>query len=49
MQAINLRSFRQKVRYNARAFKSFLTRLEKNPPKDLHKLMEDIDKKIWKD
>ena len=47
MVPINLRSFKQKVRYNAKAFKSFLTKVEKNPPKNLHAVVEAIDKKIW--
>jgi Fe-S-cluster containining protein len=47
MIAINLRSFKQKVRYNAKALKSFLTKVEKNPPKNLHAVVEVIDKKVW--
>jgi len=47
MIPINLRSFKQKVRYNAKAFKSFLTKVEKNPPKNLHAVVEAIDKKVW--
>ena len=44
---MNFRSFKQKVRYNAKAFKSFLTKVEKNPPKNLHAVVDEIDKKIW--
>jgi Fe-S-cluster containining protein len=47
MIAINLRSFKQKVRYNAKALKSFLTKVEKNPPKNLHAVVDVIDKKVW--
>ncbi len=47
MQPINLRSFKQKVRHNKKSLRSFLTKLEKNPPKTLHKLVDEIDAKIW--
>ncbi|UEG49752.1 YkgJ family cysteine cluster protein [Ferruginibacter lapsinanis] len=47
MQPINLRSFKQKVRINKRRFKSFLTKLEKNPPRGLHKTIDEIDKAVW--
>lgn len=47
MQPINLRSFKQKVRINKRRFKSFLTKLEKNPPRGLHKTIDEIDKTVW--
>ncbi|MBI3883701.1 MAG: YkgJ family cysteine cluster protein [Sphingobacteriales bacterium] len=49
MQPINLRSFKQKVRYNAKSLKSFLTRVEKNPPKDLQKAVVEIDKAVWEE
>ncbi len=49
MQAVNLRSFRQKVRHNKRGLKSFLTRLGKTPPVGLHKLVDDLEKEVWKD
>lgn len=44
---VNFRSFKQKVRYHKKSFKTFLTKLEKNPPKDLHKLIEVVDKEVW--
>lgn len=49
MQPINLRSFKQKVRHNKRAFKKFLGKLEKNPPAGLHKKIEIIDAEVWKE
>ncbi len=49
MQPINLRSFKQKVRYHKKAFKRFLTKLEKNPTKGLHKRVEEIDAEVWKE
>jgi Fe-S-cluster containining protein len=44
---INLRSFKQKVRYHKKSLKSFLTKLEKNPPKGLNKIVVQIDKEVW--
>ncbi len=49
MQPINLRSFKQKVRYHKKAFKRFLSKLEKNPTKGLHKRVEEIDAEVWKE
>jgi len=47
MQAINLRSFKQKVRHHKKSLKSFLTRLEKNPPRKLDDLAIRVDKEVW--
>ena len=44
---VNFRSFKQKVRYHKKAFKSFLTKLEKKPPANLHKLIDATDKEVW--
>lgn len=47
MLAINLKSFKQKVRHHKRAFKSFLTRLENNPPRKLDELAVQADRDVW--
>ncbi len=47
MQAVNLRSFRQKVRHNKKALKSFLSRIGKNPPRGLDKMTVSLEKEIW--
>lgn len=47
MQPINLRSFAQKVKRYKRSFRNFLTRLENKPPKTLHSLVDEMDKKVW--
>lgn len=49
MQPINLRSFKQKLRYHKKSFKKFLTKLEKNPTIKLHQQVEEIDAAIWKE
>ncbi|MFL9484656.1 YkgJ family cysteine cluster protein [Chitinophagaceae bacterium LWZ2-11] len=49
MQAVNLRSFKQKVRYHKKAFKRYLGKLEKNPPKNLDALVKDLDKQVWEE
>ena len=47
MQLVNLRSFKQKVRHNRRRFRLFLSRLEKNPPKDLKIITVEADRRAW--
>ncbi|MDE3234643.1 MAG: YkgJ family cysteine cluster protein [Bacteroidota bacterium] len=49
MQSVNLRSFNQKVRHNKRAFKRYLGKIEKNPPRRLDKIAEEIDKEVWQE
>lgn len=49
MQQVNLRSFKQKVRYHKKAFNKFLKKIEKNPPKNLHATLDEIDAEIWKE
>jgi len=49
MQPVNLRSFKQKLRYHKKAFSRFLTRLEKKPPANLHKIAEEADKEVWQE
>ena len=47
MEPVNLRSFKQKVRYHKKSFKRFLGKVEKNPPRGLDKMAEEIDKEVW--
>lgn len=47
MQPINLRSFKQKVVYNKKAFKRYLGKLEKKAPKNLYKTMVGINTEVW--
>ena len=49
MQAVNLRSFKQKVRYHKKTFTRFLSKLEKNPPPHLDKIAEEINESVWKE
>ncbi|MGB4844201.1 MAG: YkgJ family cysteine cluster protein [Ferruginibacter sp.] len=49
MQAVNLRSFRQKVRYHKKGLKSFLTKLEKKTPKGLDKIAAATEQEVWKE
>ncbi len=44
---VNLRAFKQQFLRKKRAFRSFLTRLENNPPKKLHALMVEVDREVW--
>ncbi len=47
MQTVNLRSFRRIVSNQKKRIRSFLTRLEKNPPRGLDRLTIEADKLIW--
>lgn len=47
MQPVNLRSFAQKVIHNKKAFKRYLGKVEKNPPKNLYQTLVEIDKEVW--
>jgi hypothetical protein len=49
MEAVNLRSFKSKVRALKRKMKLALSRIEKTPPKGLDKMAEAIDKDVWKE
>jgi uncharacterized protein len=49
MQAVNLRSFRQKVSRYQRAFRGFLTRLENKPPKGLDQLTPVVEQQVWEE
>ena len=46
---VNLRSFKQKVRYHQKKLKRFLGKIEKNPPRGLDKIAETIDAEVWKE
>ena len=49
MEPINFRSFSQKVRFNKKAFKRYLKKLDKNPPKDLYKKIIEKSKEVWEE
>jgi Fe-S-cluster containining protein len=49
MMAVNLRSFRQRVRHRKTAFKRFLNKLEKNPPRGLDLLTAKSEKEVWRE
>ncbi|MEO6251949.1 MAG: YkgJ family cysteine cluster protein [Ferruginibacter sp.] len=49
MLAVNFRSFKQKVRFNKKRLKSFLTKLEKKTPKGLDKLAASVEIEVWKE
>ena len=47
MKPVNLRSFRKKVRHTKSSFRRFLTKLEKNPPRNLTSLTIQLEKEVW--
>ena len=49
MQPVNLRSFKQKVRFNKKAFRSFLSKLLREQPRGLDKMAAALEPEIWKE
>ena len=49
MVPVNFRSFRKKLSIHRKSFRSFLNRMEKNPPKNIDKLTPLIDAEVWKE
>lgn len=49
MQAVNLRSFKQKVRYNKKSMWAFLNRLNREKTKGLDKLAARLEPEVWKE
>jgi len=49
LMPVNLRSFKQKVRIHQKAFKRYLGKLEKNPPRGLDTIAASVDEAVWKE
>ena len=49
MQPVNLRSFKQKVHHHKKAFKKFLGKVEKNPPRNINAIVDKVDAAVWKE
>lgn len=49
MEPVNLRVFKKHVKNTKRAFRSFLTRLENNPPKGLDKITAAVEPSVWQE
>ena len=47
--AVNLRSFRSRVRHRKSAFNKFLNKLKKNPPRGLDKLAARSEAEVWRE
>lgn len=48
MDKVNLRLFRKQVAANKSAFKRFLGRIERNPPRGLDRMAVEADIEMWK-
>ena len=44
-----LRSFKAKLRHKRKSFRRFLSKLEKNPPRNLDGITTKVDKEVWKE
>ncbi|MBX2931721.1 MAG: YkgJ family cysteine cluster protein [Chitinophagaceae bacterium] len=49
MQPVNLRSFKQKAHHHKKAFRKFLKKVEKNPPKNINEIVDRVDAAVWKE
>jgi Fe-S-cluster containining protein len=49
MKSINLKAFKKSVETNKRKMRLFLSRLEKNPPRRLDKIAEEVDREVWEE
>ena len=49
MQAVNLRSFHQKIRYHKKTFRTFLNKITRTPPRGLDKLTAALEPEVWKE
>jgi Fe-S-cluster containining protein len=49
MQAINLRTFKKKVKLNGRSLKRFLTKIEKATPRGLDGITAKLNPEVWKE
>jgi Fe-S-cluster containining protein len=47
--SLNLRSFKNRVRLRKKTLRTFLTKLEKNPPKKLDQFTPIAEKELWKE
>ncbi len=47
MLPVNFRSFRKKLSFYRKTFRSFLNRTEKNPPKGIHAALPVVEKEVW--
>lgn len=48
-KTVNLRSFKQQVRYRKTRYRRFLGKLEKNPPKGIHSITAQVDTEVWQE
>lgn len=46
---VNLRTFRRKIKQTRRSFRTYLTKLEKNPVRGLQKMVVELEKEVWQD
>ena len=49
MVPVNFRSFKKKLSLYRTSFRSFLRRMEKNPPANIDRLTPAIDAEVWKE
>lgn len=49
MEPVNLRAFQKKLAFSRQAFRLFLRRTEKHPPKHIDKQTPEVAKEVWEE
>ena len=47
MESVDLKTLKKKFDLNRKSFRYFISRIEKNPPKDLHEILDKTGKEVW--
>ena len=47
MESIALKSLKKKFDLNRKSFRYFISRIEKNPPENLHQILDKTEKEVW--
>lgn len=47
MQSNHIKNLKKKFNQHRRSFRYFITRTENNPPRNLDKIMKEVDKEVW--
>src|SRR4051812_1083111 len=49
MEPVNFRSYRKKLSYYRKSFRTFLNGTEKNPPRGIDTISPVLEKEVWKE
>lgn len=49
MEPVNFRSFKSKLAHHRKAFRQFLNKTQKNPPKGINAITVKVEKEVWQE